>query len=114
MKTAAPGGRSSQGKPERRNSLLRRLTIERVEHGTDFGFAFPAGPVFAMQLHEADRAFDRLFLRFQIKLSVAADDLFRLGERTIVNGDLSAGEAHAGSLSGGGQSAAAQHFDPAL
>ena len=32
--------------------------------------------MFLVKFHEADRRFDRLFLRFQLKLRIAADNLF--------------------------------------
>src|SRR3984893_2697558 len=57
--------------------------VFRPEHLTNLGLALPARPVFLVKFHEADRRFDRLFLRFQLKLRIAADNLLGLGERPV-------------------------------
>src|SRR3984893_1914348 len=71
--------------------------VFRPEHLTNLGFALPARPVFLVKFHEADRPFDRLFLRFQLKLRVAADTLLSLGERPVGHGHLPTGKPDAGA-----------------
>src|SRR6202165_4324369 len=61
--------------------------IFRPEHLANLGLALPDRPVFLVKFHEAHRGFDRLFLRFQLKLRVAANNLLGLGERPVGHGD---------------------------
>src|SRR5256885_3807021 len=63
--------------------LCRLREVSGLPHLADFGFAFPAGPVLFVKLHEADRGVDGLFLGLQLKLRVAADHLFGFGERAV-------------------------------
>src|SRR5947209_19100246 len=55
--------------------LTGRGTLSRIVHLSDFGLAFPTGPVFLMKFHEAHRAFDSLLLGFQFELRVSPNDL---------------------------------------
>src|ERR1700681_2450099 len=72
--------------------------VFRPEHLTNLGLALPARPVFLVKFHEADRRFDRLFLRFQLKLCVAADNLLGLDERPVGHSHLPPGKPDAGAL----------------
>src|SRR5882724_11034514 len=61
--------------------------VFRPEDLTNFGLAFPAGPVFLMKFHEARRPFDRFFFRLQLKDGITANDFLGLGERPVDRGD---------------------------
>src|ERR1700722_10489306 len=90
---------------------LCRPTIEtfRPEHLTNLSLAFPARPVFLVELHKLNRRFDCFFLRFQLKLRVAPDDLLSLGERPISHDHLSSRNPDAGAQRGRAKSPAAEH-----
>src|SRR2546427_63671 len=62
--------------------------IFRPEHLADFGRGLPARPVFLVQFHEAQRPFDRLCFRLQLKNRIPADDFLGLGERPVDRGYL--------------------------
>src|SRR5216684_4017151 len=62
--------------------------IFRPEHLANFGLALPARPVFLVQFHEAQRPFDRLCFRLQLKNRIPADDFLGLGERPVDRGYL--------------------------
>jgi hypothetical protein len=49
--------------------------VLRTEYLANLGLALPSGPLFPVKLHEAYRRVDRLLLRFQFELPVAADGL---------------------------------------
>ena len=53
--------------------------------------------MFLVKFHEADRRFDRLLLRFQLKLRIATDNLLGLGERPVGHGHLPPGKPDAGA-----------------
>src|ERR1022692_3797051 len=72
--------------------------VFRIEHLTNLGLALPARPVFLVKFHEADRRFDRLFLRFQLKLRIAADNLLGFGEGPVGHGHPPPGKPDAGAL----------------
>ena len=65
--------------------------------------------MFLVKLHEDHRRFDRLFPRFQLKLSIAADDLLSLGEGPVGHGHLPPGESDAGALRCWGEPPAPEH-----
>src|SRR6266404_7050282 len=74
--------------------------VLRPEYLANLGLALPCRPVFAVKFHEAHRSFDRLFLRFQFKLRIAADNFLGLSEGPIGHGQLSFGNPDAGALCG--------------
>src|SRR5258706_3170884 len=81
----------------------------RPDHLANLGLALPAGPVFLVQLHEAQRSLDRLLLRLQLKLRVATDNLLGLGERSVGDSDLPTGKPDTGSHRGWAESTGAEH-----
>src|SRR6267378_2762723 len=68
-----------------------------AEHLADFGFAFPAGPMFLVKLHEGDGALDGLLLGIQLELRVAADNLLGFREGPVDHGYLPAGKLDTGT-----------------
>src|SRR6267154_4376489 len=68
-----------------------------AQHLADFGFAFPAGPMLLVKLHEGDGALDGLLLGIQLELRVAADNFLGFGERAVDNGNFAVGKADASS-----------------
>src|SRR5580704_6510102 len=83
--------------------------IFRIKHLPNLRLAFPARPVFLVQFHKTHRAVDRLVLRFQFKLRVAADNLLGLRERPVDHGYLSTGKPDTGSQRGRAKSTTANH-----
>src|SRR6202035_3749831 len=75
--------------------------VLRPEDLPNLGLTLPSRPVFLVKFHEAYRSFDRILLRLQLKLCIAADNLLCLGERPVVHLDLPAGKPDAGALRGG-------------
>ena len=68
----------------------------------NLGLALPSRPVFFVKFHETHRSFDRLFLRLQVKLRIAADNFLGLGERSVGHLDLPTRKPDAGALRSGG------------
>src|SRR5262245_40722453 len=64
-------------------SVCGSLGRRRFEHLPYLRFAFPAGPVLLVQLHEAGRPFNRLLLRLHVVHREATDQLLGLGERPV-------------------------------
>src|SRR5207245_3376890 len=62
--------------------------VFRPEHLANFGLALPARPVFLVKFHEAQRPFDRLFFRLQLKNRIPTYDFLGLGERPVDRGYL--------------------------
>src|SRR6266403_1692343 len=60
--------------------MLREVL--RPEDLANLGLALPSRPVFFVKFHEAYRSFDRLLLRLQFKLRIAADNF--LGVRELL------------------------------
>src|SRR3984893_2818476 len=83
--------------------------VFRPEYLANLGLAFPSRPVFPVKFHEADRPFDRLLLRFQFKLRIAADDFLGLGEWPIGHGQLPLGNPDASALCGWRKASVAEH-----
>src|SRR5260370_17407364 len=81
----------------------------RSEYRGNPGSPFPPRPVFPVKFHEADRPFDRLLLRFQFKLRIAADDFLGLGEWPIGHGELPLGNPDPSALSGWRKASVAEH-----
>src|SRR5438309_5062179 len=98
-----------RGHPYGRALLSRRRKVFRPEDLANFGLALPARPVFPVKFHEAQRSFDRLFFRLQLKDRIPADDFLGLGERPVDRGYLPSREADARAHRSGGQSAAFDH-----
>ena len=67
--------------------------VGRPEDLTDLGFALPAGPVLAVDLHEAPRPLDRFGLRLEIVHGVAADDFLGFRERAVEHRHLACPKA---------------------
>src|SRR5580692_4411744 len=65
-----------------------------VDYGAHFDFAFPPGPVLAMQLEEPGAAFKRRFLIGILENCVAADHFLGFRERAIGDANFSGGETH--------------------
>src|SRR5947208_14460991 len=82
--------------------MLREVL--RPEDLANLGLALPSRPVFFVKFHEAHRSFDRLLLRLQLKLRIAADYFLGLGERPVGHLDLLARKLDAGRLRDGAKS----------
>jgi NADPH2:quinone reductase len=72
--------------------------------------AFPARPVLAVQLHEAQRRFERLFVRLELHERKSAADFLGLGEGAVDYSDLSLRESDALARRGWGEPAAYDHL----
>ena len=68
-----------------------------VDYGAHFDFAFPPGPVLAMQLEEPGAAFKRRFLIGILENCVATDHFLGFRKRAIDDADFSGGETHTGA-----------------
>src|SRR5262249_13982799 len=86
-------------RPGRATRLLPglRAGLERPQ----LAFALELRPVNPVQVHEPRRELQRILIRLELADRVAADDLFRLGERPVVHGDLSLREPDALAFRGG-------------
>src|SRR5277367_4890248 len=78
--------------------LCLPIEVLHSEYLADLCLALPSRPVFQMKFHKAHCPFDRLLLRFQFELRIAADHLLGLGERPIDHGQLTARDPDAGAL----------------
>jgi len=75
-----------------------RLLTEDLPH---FGFAFPAGPVLTMQLHELLRGLDRCLPRWQLEHGKSANDFLGFDEWAVSDDELPLGETDAGASGAG-------------
>src|SRR5580692_3705285 len=66
-----------------------------VDDGAHFDFAFPSGPVLAMQVEEPGAAFERRFFIGIFENRVAADDFLSFGERSVGDANFYSGETYA-------------------
>src|SRR5580700_9676642 len=90
--------RIAGGPPVRRALLLGAAgALVFVDYGAHFDFAFPPGPVLAMQLEEPGAAFKRRFLIGILENCVAADHFLGFRERAIGDANFSGGETHTGA-----------------
>src|SRR4051794_6352076 len=78
-------------------------------HLTNLCLAFPSRPVFFVQFHKAHSRSNCLFLRRQLELRIAADNLLCLSKRTIINGHLAIGKPHASARTRRLQAATSKH-----
>ena len=79
------------------NAALKYWETLQSDDGAHFDFAFPPGPVLAMQLEEPGAAFKRRFLIGILENCVAADHFFGFRERAIGDANFSGGETHSGA-----------------
>src|SRR2546425_4481148 len=98
-----------RGHPYGRALLSLRRKVFRPEDLANFGLALPARPVFPVKFHEAQRSFDRLFFRLQLKDRIPADDFLGLGEGPVDRGYLPSRKPDARARRGWGQPAACDH-----
>src|SRR5436190_6370733 len=95
--------------PCARKLLCFGSELFRPEDLANLRLALPPWPVFLVQFHEAHRPFNGLFLRLQLKDSIAADDFLGLGEGSVDLGQLSSRKSDARAHRSGSQPAACNH-----
>src|SRR5438132_1217878 len=91
------------------NLLCFGSELFRPEDLANFRLALPPRPVFFVQFHKAQRPFDGLFFRLQLKDRIPADNFLGLGEGSVDLGYLSLRKPDARAHRGGSQPAACDH-----